>query len=204
MDCPSPNTVFMGFNCYRPGDPDAEFDFRSPYNIVPPNDYIATYCAALWISKASAWLSAATVLTSPNGTDVYYPDLAIYDGGALSAFSWTPTTPCCLNCTILGGSVQVVIWPTPADLDPDQRVQLHFVRNPIDSAASLLTTKCIAIHICSISKPNRHRPMRPSWLHISEQNTGFCAIGVIDSKFYIRSTSRYASTIKSGGDGPSI
>lgn len=32
MDCPIPNTQFMGYNCYRLGDPVAEFDFRSSYN----------------------------------------------------------------------------------------------------------------------------------------------------------------------------
>lgn len=117
MKCPEPEYGGPEFNCYREGDPYARMDLRSPYNttafpynIIPPNDMIASQCAISWTSKASIWLSTASLMTNTmDQVSIWYPE----------NFDWTPSPPCCLNCTMLGGNgVQVMVWPTPAPTPP--------------------------------------------------------------------------------------
>jgi len=36
----------------------------------------------------------------------------------VSAFNYTATSPCCMSCTLSGGNVQVMYWPTPAPSPP--------------------------------------------------------------------------------------
>lgn len=78
-------------------------------NIVPPNPSIASYCGSLWSSSAAAFFA----------TDPYKSYTQSGDTGGngtlyVNTFSWQPTaTQCCLNCTIMGGAIQVMVWPTP-------------------------------------------------------------------------------------------
>lgn len=105
-------------DCYRSGDPEAIGFFPSqnpynttanPYNIVPPNPSLASMCGDMWTSSASVFFSTAVVTTQEINTSptVYWTDYQ-------DSFSWIPEEPCCLNCTLLGGSVTVMMWPTPA------------------------------------------------------------------------------------------
>ena len=125
MACPNTDPNYMIYNCYRPGDPDAGLDFRSPYNttwypwnIVPPNPSLASYRAALFTSTLSHWLATAEVTTMANSAVLYAYMNSIPTGISVSEpgrFTWTaPGPPCCLNCTVFGGQVQIMVWPTPA------------------------------------------------------------------------------------------
>lgn len=55
-----------------------------PYDIYPPNSSLESRCGSSWLSEKSH---------SP-----VVPPAA---------------SPCCLNCTLFGGDVQVFVWPTP-------------------------------------------------------------------------------------------
>lgn len=103
-----------------------------PDNIVPANPSIASYCGSLWSSSAAAFFATDPVSTR-TGTYTLSPFTYSGESGrygetitALTtfvsedyyfsgSFSWVPTaTQCCLNCTISGGAIQVMVWPTPA------------------------------------------------------------------------------------------
>lgn len=127
MTCPQPYSNFYGYNCYRPGDPDAGLDFRSPYNttlypwnVIPPDPSLASYCAALFTSTLSHWLATAEIVTYPNN-NVFYawlnsiPAETTGSPSVPGVFTWTaPGPPCCLNCTVFGDQLQLMVWPTPA------------------------------------------------------------------------------------------
>lgn len=55
-----------------------------PYNIYPPNPSLESRCGSSWLSEKSH-------------SSVVPP----------------AASPCCLNCTLFGGDVQVFVWPTP-------------------------------------------------------------------------------------------
>lgn len=55
-----------------------------PYNIYPPNPSLESRCGSSWLSEKS--------------------DSPVVPPAA---------SPCCLNCTLFGGDVQVFVWPTP-------------------------------------------------------------------------------------------
>lgn len=92
-------------DCYRSGNPEA-IGFQPsdnpynttqfPLNIVPANPSLANLCGSLWTSSASAFFATAVVTTQEINTSptVYWTDFQ-------ESFSFTPTTPCCLNCTLL-------------------------------------------------------------------------------------------------------
>jgi hypothetical protein len=125
-NCPN----YPYYNCYRDGDPIFDWsqpgmlygDFQSPYNttafplnIVPPNPDIESQCGASFTSTLSKFLSTAPVTTS------YYTGLAASYSPWISyveSFTWSPSEPCCLNCTMIGGTVQILAWPTPAPSPP--------------------------------------------------------------------------------------
>lgn len=105
------STDFEWHDCYRPEDPeDIGFDPISPYNttvhpynIVPPDPSVASLCGSLWTSSASAYFSTAPISTLTEfGWVLFQND-----------FKWAPSEPCCLNCTLLGGAITVMVWPTP-------------------------------------------------------------------------------------------
>jgi hypothetical protein len=121
MDCYQPYAPEVyEYNCYRSGNPDAGFDFRSPYNttfypwnIVPPNPSLASYCAALFTSTLSHWLATAEIVTY-GSNNVFYAYMNSLQTGTGSVsqvgeFTWTaPGPPCCLNCTV--SEVRCRLW----------------------------------------------------------------------------------------------
>jgi hypothetical protein len=80
-----------------------------PYNIVPPNATLASICNAQWTSQNSGYLTSAAYT---HQGDYCYPVGIQYS--LVDPLPVTPVEPCCLNCTIYGGNVQVYYWPTPA------------------------------------------------------------------------------------------
>jgi hypothetical protein len=101
------------YDCWRPEDPqEIGFDPISPYNttaypynIVPPDPSVASLCGSLWTSSASAYFSTAPITTNTEFGWVLFQN---------QNWEWVPSEPCCLNCTLLGGAITVMVWPTPA------------------------------------------------------------------------------------------
>jgi hypothetical protein len=83
-----------------------------PYNIVPPNTSIASLCASSWTNSVISYYATAAVYTVTNTWDTSV------DAFDEQIFTWAPEYPCCLNCTILGGAITVMVWPTPAPDPP--------------------------------------------------------------------------------------
>jgi hypothetical protein len=101
-----------------------------PDNIVPANTYISSLCGYLWSSSAAdfwrnnpytRWTATESWYT---GTENTYPfdTITMLGGNVITGtnqyeypFSWLPTaSPCCLKCTMIGGTVTVNVWPTSA------------------------------------------------------------------------------------------
>ena len=116
-------------DCNRPGDP-GTIDYNNPYdtvvypdNILPANATLASLCSSLFLSDESVFYATASIstytqtgytypaandpssiVTVPTETDAFYPE----------DWSFTASPPCCLDCTLFGGTVSVYAWPTPA------------------------------------------------------------------------------------------
>jgi len=66
-------------------------------------------------SPSPTWQSSWTVTSMVSGfTSLLSTRSAHRDTYWVSAFTFTPSAPCCSSCTVLGGTVQVLNWPTPA------------------------------------------------------------------------------------------
>lgn len=120
-----------GYPICRTGDPYMTLWAFNPYdtsnfpnNIVPPNTALANYCSADWsrsfaeyISTAPVTTSTAVEVTTTTNSDAQITSFTTtevdvwYNG---PAFSYPTKSPCCLNCTLFGGTVQVYYWPTAA------------------------------------------------------------------------------------------
>jgi hypothetical protein len=136
IDC-SNSAIALGF------DP----IYSNPYNtslytdnIVPANPSIASYCGSLWSSSVAAFFA-----TDPISTETGTYTIVPFTSGEPTrttvseetffenTFTWVPTaTQCCLNCTISGGAIQVMVWPTPAPSPP--------VSTLVDAAANFTFT----------------------------------------------------------------
>ncbi|MCJ1393764.1 hypothetical protein MMC18_006640 [Xylographa bjoerkii] len=105
-----------------------------PYNIVPPNPSLASYCGSVWSQQGKQFLTTAAWQTF-SGTfwSEAWVEASTATGSSISSTLFTglyqylnigdtipaPTSaPCCLNCTVFGGNVQVFYWPTPAPSPP--------------------------------------------------------------------------------------
>ena len=102
----------------------------NPYGPDPygfPNNApasINSYCSSLFVSSSSHYsstvaLTSTTVapytLLATATTELVREEVYVYNQGR---FSYSPSAPCCLNCTLFGGTVQVYYWPTPAPSPP--------------------------------------------------------------------------------------
>lgn len=54
----------------------------------------------------------ATTSTFTGWSSAFYTQAAYSPAGYLSDFTFVPTSPCCKECTLFGGSVQVYYWPS--------------------------------------------------------------------------------------------
>jgi len=122
-------------DCNRPGDP-VHAGYPNPYdtslfpsNIVPANPSLASFCSKIYVSEYSQFLSTAVITTTtyPGYTDYEENPPITYTSQELDIYyneNWyyTATPPCCLNCTLFGGNVQVYYWPTPAPSPPVSRL----------------------------------------------------------------------------------
>lgn len=105
---------------------------------------INAYCSSLFESSSSHFLSTVALTSSTVApyTIIETPFLLTEtEGSALTLtvtetaattelvggevyvynqnrFTFIPSAPCCLNCTLFGGTVQVYYWPTPAPSPP--------------------------------------------------------------------------------------
>jgi hypothetical protein len=91
-----------------------------PYNIVPANATLASFCSSAFEAETSLWLATASVtestwaitfLDGAKSTTASTTDSMAYSSYD-EPFTYTPAPPCCLNCTLYGGHVQVFYWPT--------------------------------------------------------------------------------------------
>lgn len=88
-----------------------------PYNIVPANASLASFCSSSFEAETSLWLATASVtestwaITFLNAAKSTTEDSMTYSSYD-EPFTYTPAPPCCLNCTLYGGHVQVFYWPT--------------------------------------------------------------------------------------------
>ena len=106
IDCTN-DAIDIGFDPYESNPYNTSL---YPYNIVPANPSIASYCGSLWTSSASAYFKTAPITSYTQSGDRGTNETVF-----IETFSWVPTaTQCCLNCTIMGGAIQVMVWPTPA------------------------------------------------------------------------------------------
>jgi len=70
-------------------------------------------------SPSPTWESSYTVTSMTSGfTSLLSTRSAHRDTYWISAFEFTPSAPCCSSCTVYGGTVQVMNWPTPAPEPP--------------------------------------------------------------------------------------
>lgn len=90
------------------------------------DDYAS--CATYWGSSLAAWVFSPHASTTPSivtkaatlAGDAYtrtYNHHKI-SNKILGTFDFAPSEPCCLQCTVFGGDVQVYRWPTPAPSPP--------------------------------------------------------------------------------------
>lgn len=89
--------------CERSGAP-THSAYWNPYTAAGNN------CSSSWDSESENYFATAPITTTVDGiqTSVLYDE----------PWSFVPTTPCCLNCSIFGGTVQVYYWATPAPSPP--------------------------------------------------------------------------------------
>lgn len=122
---------------YNPYGPDA---WGFP-NSAPPS--LASYCSSLFEAASSAFLSTvaltsqtvppSTITVTPFTLTETEPSTTFYDTETSATtelvgervyvynqvpFTYSPSSPCCLNCTLFGGTVQVYHWPTSAPSPP--------------------------------------------------------------------------------------
>ena len=62
----------------------------------------------------SAW--PFTTSTYTGWTSAGFTQAEYRPAGYLSDFTYVPTSPCCKECTLFGGSVQVFYWPPATEL----------------------------------------------------------------------------------------
>lgn len=66
--------------------------------------------------QRSEW--AVTTSTMVGWTRTDYTQAAYHPAGYASDFTFVPTSPCCKECTLFGGNVQVYYWPTATQSPP--------------------------------------------------------------------------------------
>lgn len=126
--CLYPVTIepyFQYYDCNRPGDPQLP-NTANPYELFfDYSDPFVSQCSSSWDSSFSSWLATVPIITQtstfsealdePEGyiayTTVLTTQTYVNFGGD---FSYTAAAPCCYNCSLYGGDVQVYAWPTPA------------------------------------------------------------------------------------------
>jgi hypothetical protein len=119
-------------NCNRPGDPVHEiyinpYDTSSFPSVFLGTPSLANLCSEMFVSDYNQFLGTGVITTTTYPGYTAYPDgpsSALYSpvidtSEVLNVYyidTWTYTAepPCCLGCTLFGGSVQVYYWPTPA------------------------------------------------------------------------------------------
>ncbi len=131
------NPGFGYGDCNRPGDP-VHGVYNNPYDPSVLSLYsevypslakypsLAAFCSQMFVSDSNQFLATAAITTTtypgytacPDNSAAQFPcitypatELDVY---YVSDWSFTATQPCCLNCTLWGGNVQVYYWPTPA------------------------------------------------------------------------------------------
>jgi hypothetical protein len=133
--CPSHGLDANGDDCRLPYSPYYNLDLYNPWNttqnptnILPPNPSLASYCSSVFVDALDSWMATAAVYYYGNTyvaeTTNRMGDISSY---TTSTTTWarfqdelffTPKAPCCLNCTLYGGTVQVYYWHTPAPSPP--------------------------------------------------------------------------------------
>ena len=99
---------------------DQQCQYLTPGNI--PNPYtnatiapaLASQCETQWSSSFSAFAATESITGEIGPYTCTFPD-----GGYetdMYGVTWDPTatSPCCLSCTLSGGTARVLYWPTPA------------------------------------------------------------------------------------------
>jgi hypothetical protein len=103
-------------DCNRPGDPEV---LGGNYNIYEYeySGSIASQCSVSFEDSLTSWMATAPITTQ----SIVYTDevsgvpyTTQYDVVYDNFFSFAPAEPCCGNCTLYGGDVQIYYWPTPA------------------------------------------------------------------------------------------
>lgn len=121
--CPSTGLDSSYRDCRRPDDPGYFYisqivnlnpynTTKYPYDIYPPNATIADFCSSDWSSALEAFFATAPI----KNEGISYSSTTLYEYA--ESFSYTTSKPCCLNCTIFGGTVQVYYWPTSTASPP--------------------------------------------------------------------------------------
>jgi len=104
--------------------------FSNPYETItfPSNPSRASLCSSDWTQQILQYISTAdvstglvyseTIVTTINGQISALVSSATQEMFVGPEFAYTVSTPCCLQCTLFGGTVQVFYWPTPAPSPP--------------------------------------------------------------------------------------
>jgi hypothetical protein len=135
-------------NCHRPGDP-VHAVYLNPYDtssfpsVFLGTPSLATLCSEIFVTEYNSFLSTGIITTTtypgytayPDGPSSWLYSPVIDTSEVLNVYyeeTWTCTAepPCCLDCTLFGGDVQVYYWPTPAPDPP--------ISTLIDSAGYIL------------------------------------------------------------------
>jgi hypothetical protein len=134
LSCPSHGLDANGDDCRLPyspnyqGQPNFYNTSLYPTMILPPNPSLASYCSSMFDDALDSWMATAAVYyfgntyvvqTTDNKGDVSsYTTATTTSARFQDEMFFTPSAPCCLNCTLYGGTVQVYYWPTPAPSPP--------------------------------------------------------------------------------------
>lgn len=69
-------------------------------------------------SFSGSWYAATTSTVAGFTGSGGYVQAAYYPAGYATNFTFVPMTPCCKECTLFGGNVQVYYWPTATEAPP--------------------------------------------------------------------------------------
>lgn len=132
--CPSHGLDANGNDCRLPyspyylGPPNWYNTSLYPTIILPPNPSLASYCSSMFDDALDSFMATDPayyydntyiVQTTDNIGDVsLYTTTTTTWARFQDQMFFTPSAPCCLNCTLYGGTVQVYYWPTPAPSPP--------------------------------------------------------------------------------------
>jgi hypothetical protein len=118
-------------------------------------NFVASFLVTAFDTPTLRFSNTSTSVTSTTSLSSCVLENASGNSYYVTSFTWTASRqgPCCLDCSIGGGTVQLLVWPTPA------RYRSWLKKVPIlhcNSTPSILSdthadkVKHVAIHLCHI------------------------------------------------------